>query len=340
MKNKLWYQIIFLTIVVAGCGGLLSYVNGKTAPVINMVSKVEEDFARKLLVLPDKIDLTKLQTDKLYAYYQPLYKKFDLPKTKTEFLKYKPAPEMKEAFLVYLGRDYSLTVFYKMKNFNKYKPYLKKVLDKIQRTKVLDINDFKDNKHIFILFKSAFANAVKFKKYLVGMSGSIKGKVFTNVRDNEFKAQTGENVKLINEETVLLDDGKTKEKVKQLYLAYLGDKPFAIVFKAMPVGYGGKIPTLVAIDRNGTVLGIKILSQSETPGLGARCVEVKPGDIEPWFQKQFKGVPLSKLYLKEKDEKKGVIDKITASTITSRGVTKGIREAIKQLLPYVKEVMR
>ena len=48
-----------------------------------------------------------------------------------------------------------------------------------------------------------------------------------------------------------------------------------------PVGFGGPIAIKVGFDRNGVICNTKVLSQAETPGLGAKCVE-------PSFSDQFK----------------------------------------------------
>ena len=91
-----------------------------------------------------------------------------------------------------------------------------------------------------------------------------------------------------------------------------------------PKGYGGVIETMVGMDADFKVTGIKILNMQETPGLGA-----KAGD--PAFSGQYKGKTGDQLYLSEKDVKAGEIDAITASTITSRAVTNGVREAVEAM---------
>ena len=64
-----------------------------------------------------------------------------------------------------------------------------------------------------------------------------------------------------------------------------------------------------------------MLSQAETPGLGAKCVE-------PAFSDQFKGFdPAQKKLAVKKDG--GDVDAITASTITSRAYADGIALAVK-----------
>ena len=88
-----------------------------------------------------------------------------------------------------------------------------------------------------------------------------------------------------------------------------------------PVGFGGPIEIKVGFDINGVIWNTKVLSQAETPGLGAKCVE-------PAFSEQFKGFdPAAKKLAVKKDG--GDVDAITASTITSRAYTDGIALAVK-----------
>ena len=88
-----------------------------------------------------------------------------------------------------------------------------------------------------------------------------------------------------------------------------------------PVGFGGPIAIKVGFDVNGVIWNTKVLSQAETPGLGAKCVE-------PAFSDQFKGFnPAEKNLAVKKDG--GDVDAITASTITSRAYADGLALAVK-----------
>lgn len=88
-----------------------------------------------------------------------------------------------------------------------------------------------------------------------------------------------------------------------------------------PVGFGGPIAIKVGFDASGIIYNTKVLSQAETPGLGAKCVE-------PSFAAQFKGFdPSAKNLAVKKDG--GDVDAITASTITSRAYADGLALAVK-----------
>ena len=87
------------------------------------------------------------------------------------------------------------------------------------------------------------------------------------------------------------------------------------------LGFGGPIAIKVGFDVNGVIWNTKVLSQAETPGLGAKCVEAS-------FSDQFKGFnPAEKKLAVKKDG--GDVDAITASTITSRAYANGLAVAAK-----------
>ncbi|MFA4843484.1 MAG: FMN-binding protein [Candidatus Margulisiibacteriota bacterium] len=87
--------------------------------------------------------------------------------------------------------------------------------------------------------------------------------------------------------------------------------------RVAPRGYGGPVVLLVGVSNEKKVVGIKVLSQKETPGLGAKVVE-------RGFLDQFIGKGANDPLEPKKD-----IDAITGATITSRAVCEGVRQAIR-----------
>jgi len=100
-------------------------------------------------------------------------------------------------------------------------------------------------------------------------------------------------------------------------------------YSGRAAGYSSIIETLVGVDSTGKVIGIKVISQVETPGLGTKIAEVKYGENLSWVQKQFigKGAATCKV---NKDG--GEINAITGATISSRAVAKGISEGYNKLV--------
>jgi len=119
---------------------------------------------------------------------------------------------------------------------------------------------------------------------------------------------------------------------------------YAFVGKAK--GYSSTIKVVVGIDPEGTITGIKITEQKETPGLGTKAVEVpvtrtfweailgKGGSAEPGrprFEDQFTGKILSDLKVVT-SKTNTEIQALTGATITSKAVTKAVRESIEKFI--------
>ena len=100
------------------------------------------------------------------------------------------------------------------------------------------------------------------------------------------------------------------------------DAEFATAVKSTVNGFGGPLTVLVGVLYDGTVFATKVLSHSETPGLGAKCSDEMSG-----FVLQFQGFnPVEKQLKVKKDG--GDVDAITASTITSRAYTQAVANAV------------
>ncbi|MFH1655082.1 MAG: RnfABCDGE type electron transport complex subunit G [Candidatus Omnitrophota bacterium] len=116
---------------------------------------------------------------------------------------------------------------------------------------------------------------------------------------------------------------------KRYYQVELKDELIGYVVKVKAKGYASDIDMLVGVDLKGKIKAIKVISQNETPGLGAKIVEVKPGEDKPWFLRQFEGKKARDLSLEN-------IDAITAATITSEAVINGVKKQVSEFLSKIK----
>ncbi len=114
------------------------------------------------------------------------------------------------------------------------------------------------------------------------------------------------------------------------YEGTIGGRPVGTVFTVISErGYGGPIKIIVGVDATGEkITGVRIAAHSETPGLGANIVQVRTGDDEPWFLKQFGGLTVDRIALKPR----GAIDAITAATISSTAVTDAVRKGFEEFV--------
>ena len=100
---------------------------------------------------------------------------------------------------------------------------------------------------------------------------------------------------------------------------YASDKGYAV--QVEPAGFNGTIVMMVGIV-DGKVNRISVISQTETPSLGAvAAAENAKGQA---FRGQFEG--LSGILAVSKDG--GSVDALTSATITSRAVTEGVNAAL------------
>ena len=87
-------------------------------------------------------------------------------------------------------------------------------------------------------------------------------------------------------------------------------------------GFNGAITMMVGIDTEGKILGISVVSQTETAGLGAVCAAKTEAGQN--FRGDFAG--LSGTVAVDKDG--GEVDSITGATITSRAICDGVNAAL------------
>ena len=110
------------------------------------------------------------------------------------------------------------------------------------------------------------------------------------------------------------------------YRARLGGAPAALVFEATALdGYSGKINLLIAIQSNGKVVGVRVVSHKETPGLGDYIEIAK----SVWI-KQFDHATLgpdAAAWQVKKDG--GRFDYMSGATITPRAVVKAVHKALR-----------
>lgn len=92
-------------------------------------------------------------------------------------------------------------------------------------------------------------------------------------------------------------------------------------FTAQKKGYGSTIKTMAGLDPEFRVIGIKIIDQSETPGLGANCTNES-------FTAQFKGKTPEQLLV---DKDGGPIKSLSGATITSRAIAASLKEEVEAI---------
>ena len=101
---------------------------------------------------------------------------------------------------------------------------------------------------------------------------------------------------------------------------YKGAKGYAL--EVLPSGFDNTITMMVGVDNEGKVLGISVVSHTETAGLGA--VAAAKNSKGEAFRAQFVGMSGSVAVTNDG----GQVDSITGATITSRAVCAGVNAAL------------
>jgi electron transport complex protein RnfG len=108
--------------------------------------------------------------------------------------------------------------------------------------------------------------------------------------------------------------------IKDVQKAASGGAVSGYCITVAPRGYAGPVELTAGITNDGNLRAIRILNQSETPGLGAKAAQEE-------FYGQFKDAGEIKV-VKTKPASPGEIQAISGATITSNGVASGVNAAL------------
>ncbi|MBP7056380.1 MAG: RnfABCDGE type electron transport complex subunit G [Candidatus Omnitrophica bacterium] len=117
----------------------------------------------------------------------------------------------------------------------------------------------------------------------------------------------------------------------EYFVAMKDGQVLGYCLKVMGAGYGGYIRIITGIDKDGIIKGMRVLEHQETPGLGSQISEVKNGEKDPWFLRQFQGKDARAIEVRKN------IDAITGATISSVAVTDAVRKTADEFLKKVRE---
>ncbi len=109
-----------------------------------------------------------------------------------------------------------------------------------------------------------------------------------------------------------------------------------VAFVTSRKGYSGDIRLLLGIDENGKLLGVRVLSHTETPGLGDK-IEVTRADWITRFAGLSLGNPPDAQWAVKKDG--GPFDQFAGATITPRAVVNGIRDGLRLFATHRKTLI-
>ena len=103
--------------------------------------------------------------------------------------------------------------------------------------------------------------------------------------------------------------------VSEAYEVVTGDAVIGYIITGITKGYGGDVPVMVAIDLEGSIVGIEISGTEETQGLGSKIEE-------PAFKDQFKGLAAAAVTLNSE------VQQVASATVSSTAAVTAVNSAI------------
>lgn len=119
--------------------------------------------------------------------------------------------------------------------------------------------------------------------------------------------------------------------IREINEGISGDAVVGYNFTVITKGYGGMIEFVIGISSDGVIKGMKILSHTETPGLGAKAAE--PNFADKFILKRAPSVTVVKGPAGRDNE----IQAISGATRTTKAVASGVNAALAYWEEHFKE---
>jgi electron transport complex protein RnfG len=114
--------------------------------------------------------------------------------------------------------------------------------------------------------------------------------------------------------------------VTYVYRGRKGGEPVATVLTPIvPDGYSGPIKLLVAVRKDGSLGGVRVVSHKETPGLGDLIEEEKSDWVFGFDGKSLQDPPIQHWAVKRDG---GHFDQFTGATVTPRSIVKAVKNTL------------
>jgi len=170
---------------------------------------------------------------------------------------------------------------------------------------------------------------------LLGMADLVTRDVIQLRLEEDLKAKLEEVIPAeLHDNDLLLDtvtlpsaDANLGANETIVYLAKKAGEINGVCFKFVaPDGYAGAITLVMGIDKNGEILGVRVISHTETPGLGDKIEISKSKWVLSFDGKSLENVGFEKWAVKKDN---GIFDQFSGATITPRKVVLAIRRGLE-----------
>jgi electron transport complex protein RnfG len=171
-----------------------------------------------------------------------------------------------------------------------------------------------------------------------GLLAAIKDGTAENIEKQKLTFVKGPAIHQILEEAsndpiadrFKIKDGDTE---RSFFVGVKDGKADEVAFETFGKGFGGDVGVMVGVNVDtDKIIGMAVTTHQETPGVGARA------KTDKGFQAQFAGMDFTGEFKVKPDG--GQVDALSGATITSRGVSSALTQAVQiydRLKPDVKE---
>ncbi|QSA99260.1 electron transport complex subunit RsxG [Methylococcus sp. EFPC2] len=131
---------------------------------------------------------------------------------------------------------------------------------------------------------------------------------------------------LLGDTRTLTDQAEKGLGETLVYVARKDGEPTAVAFKLTATGgYSGPIALVMGIDRNGVILGVRVVVHAETPGLGDKIEKAKSDWILAFAGRSLDNTSPERWRVKKDG---GDFDQFAGATITPRAVVGGVQAGL------------
>lgn len=127
------------------------------------------------------------------------------------------------------------------------------------------------------------------------------------------------------------------KNVIRVYRASKQNAITALAWQVTGFGYAGPIEVMLAVTPGGEILGTRVISHSETPGLGDKIEIQRHSWIESFTGLSLGNPPLDKWKVKKDG---GRFDQFTGATITPRAVVKAVKQGLEFFRQHKTELLQ
>ncbi|HAS6383799.1 TPA: electron transport complex subunit RsxG [Vibrio vulnificus] len=199
------------------------------------------------------------------------------------------------------------------------------------------LNAIRKNGLTLAIFACATTGLVAMTQYLTKDQITLQEQKQLSSVLNQVIPESAHDNLLFESCTLVSDSALGSDKAMPAYIATRNGQATAIAIESVaPDGYNGAIKIITGIDTSGTVLGTRVLSHQETPGLGDK-IDLR---VTNWIT-SFTGKQLNDGNYNSWKVRKdgGEFDQFTGATITPRAVVKAVRNTVEFVNTHREQIL-